>query len=100
MTDLGWAQCGGGLTAHLASGYNGRMSTAEVFAAALALPEEDRARLAQELAKSINGEGEVDKAWASEIERRVKEIREGTVELVDGEEVHRQIRARLAAKRR
>lgn len=38
-------------------------------------------------------------AWASEIARRVDEVRSGTAELVDADQVHAEIRARLAAKR-
>lgn len=35
---------------------------------------------------------EVENAWATEIERRRREIREGKVELVPGDEVRRKLR--------
>lgn len=41
---------------------------------------------------------EVDNAWDAEINRRVDEIRNGDIELVDGEETQRLIRQRLAAR--
>lgn len=45
-------------------------------------------------------QAEVDAAWDEEIDRRMDEILTGKVELVDGEETHRMIRAELAARRR
>lgn len=44
-------------------------------------------------------QAEVDAAWGEEIGRRVDEIASGKVELVDGEETLRMIRAELAARR-
>ena len=64
---------------------------------ALTLPDDDRAALADVLLRSLKrpaGE-EIDRLWAEEAERRVKEIDEGTVELLDGDEVLREARARL-----
>ena len=36
----------------------------------------------------------VDQAWTEEIERRVREIEEGKVELIPGEEVMKKLRSR------
>lgn len=74
------------------------MTTSDVREAALSLPLEDRARLARELLESL---GDVEdagaaEAWASAIERRVRGLHDGGVESVDGEDVHRAIRVRLA----
>ena len=54
-------------------------STAEVFEAALALPDEDRAKLADQLVASLDGalDPDAEAAWASEIERRLARIDAG-----------------------
>ena len=44
-------------------------------------------------------EGELSEAWASEISRRLQEIRDGTVELVSLDEVKRRIQEERAARR-
>lgn len=43
---------------------------------------------------------EIDEAWDDDIDSRLEEILTGKVELVDGEETRRMIRADLAAHRR
>ena len=69
----------------------------EVMRAALSLPPGDRAMLADHLLASLDGENqkEIDAAWADEVERRMKEIREGKVELIDGESVMKELRSQL-----
>lgn len=54
-------------------------STAEVFEAALALSDDDRAKLADKLVESLDGEADPDAggAWATEIERRLARIESG-----------------------
>lgn len=66
----------------------------ELSARAKALPAEDRARLAEELLESLQGEADVEAeaAWEREIERRVAEIESGAVHLVPAEEVHAEAR--------
>ena len=44
--------------------------------------------------------GEWEAAWAAEIDERVREIREGRVELIDGDTALAQVRAALAARRK
>jgi putative addiction module component (TIGR02574 family) len=44
-------------------------------------------------------ESELSEAWASEISRRLQEIRDGTVELVSYDEVKRRIQEERAARR-
>jgi putative addiction module component (TIGR02574 family) len=48
-------------------------STAEVFEAALALPDDERARLADKLVESLDGAADPDAsaAWPAEVERRL-----------------------------
>ena len=66
----------------------------ELSARARTLPSKDRARLAEELLDSLQGDydAEADTAWDLEIERRVAEIEAGTVKLVSAEDVHAEAR--------
>ena len=59
----------------------------KLLRAALSLPPAARAQLADELFASLDGENqkEIDAAWGEEAERRVREIKEGKVEPIDGE---------------
>jgi putative addiction module component (TIGR02574 family) len=56
-----------------------------------------RAQRADHLLASLDDENqrEIDDAWAEEVERRMKEIREGKVQLIDGETVMKELRSRL-----
>ena len=66
----------------------------ELSARAKTLPSHDRARLAEELLDSLQGDDdtEADAAWDREIERRVAEIEAGTVKLISAEDVHAEAR--------
>jgi putative addiction module component (TIGR02574 family) len=62
---------------------------------ALLLPAEERAHLAVELGASVQSEedpGDVEKAWAEEVERRIQGVSSGESELSDWATV----RARVA----
>jgi putative addiction module component (TIGR02574 family) len=65
----------------------------QVLQAALALPEEDRARLIDELSATL-GPGEddapLDEAWMAEIQRRSQESDAGQVRAIPWDEVRRQ----------
>jgi putative addiction module component (TIGR02574 family) len=69
----------------------------EILSAALELPPETRAILADQLLASLDGpnQREIDAAWAEEAERRMREIDEGQVEAIDGELVMQRLRARF-----
>jgi putative addiction module component (TIGR02574 family) len=68
----------------------------DVANAALALPPAARAMLAEDLVASLEAsQEEVDEAWRIEIQRRVKEIKEGKVQLIPGEQVMSELRAQL-----
>jgi putative addiction module component (TIGR02574 family) len=60
---------------------------------ALKLSDEEKRRLATRLLNSIDpadqelSSEDWDSAWSAELHKRVSEIREGTVELIDGDEV-------------
>lgn len=66
----------------------------ELSRRAKTLSAEDRARLAEEMLESLDGEAEAeaDPAWDREIERRVAEIESGAVALVASEDVHAEAR--------
>lgn len=63
----------------------------------LALPLEDRARLAEKLLESLENlsEQEFEQLWLDEAVRRAKEIDEGKVKLVSSEEFERRVQALL-----
>jgi putative addiction module component (TIGR02574 family) len=65
----------------------GRMSiSAEALLdSALKLPSEDRARIAAELIASLDGipEAGVEAAWDAEVERRIEQVDQGKVQLLD-----------------
>ncbi len=73
---------------------------AEVIAAGKALDADEREIAALALQYVENDEqAEIDAAWDEELDRRVEDILSGKVELVDGEETRRRVRAMLSARR-
>ncbi len=76
------------------------MSTEDLLAQALGLPRGDRARLADELLASLEEpEDDVAAAWASELQRRSRELADGTVERIPWETARAQILAELKQRR-
>lgn len=74
---------------------------------ALQLPDAERGKLAMQLLRTLDpeDEDEVSKdeweaAWSAEIDRRVREVDDGSAELLDGDEVLADARAWLDAQRR
>jgi putative addiction module component (TIGR02574 family) len=69
-----------------------------IIKAAVKLPQKDRLRVVEQLLNTLEPEAEqdVDAAWAAEIERRSREIKEGTVRLLPWKEV--KSRARKLAR--
>jgi hypothetical protein len=74
---------------------------------ALRLPDAERGKLAMQLLRTLEpeDEDEVSKedweaAWSAEIDRRVREVDDGSAELLDGDEVLAEARAWLDAQRR
>ncbi len=68
----------------------------EIISAALALPPGTRAMLAEHLLESLNDEDQkrIDALWAEEAVRRDKEMEDGLVAPIPGEEVMNRLRAR------
>ena len=68
----------------------------KIKTAALALPPDARAMLAEDLLESLDAEDQqtIDALWVEEAERRDKEIEEGVVIAIPGEEVMERLRSR------
>ena len=69
----------------------------EIETAALALPPEAREVLAEHLMASLNacGQEEIDPLFLEELERRSKEMDDGTVTPIPGEEVMARLLSRI-----
>jgi len=77
------------------------MNAKELLEAALALPAEERARLAHTLLGSLDGPPEAGcaEAWVAEIERRAQDLADGTVLPVDWDVARERIRRRRKEQR-
>lgn len=71
-----------------------------VLAEALELDDKERAELAAELIASLDGEPDegAEAAWATEIERRMADIDDGTATLTSWAEVERRIEEEILKK--
>jgi putative addiction module component (TIGR02574 family) len=78
------------------------MVAPDVLTEILRLPPEQRARLALELIRSLDGEPDADAAaaWDAEIERRGAEVDAGTAETMSLDEYRAHVRSRRAARTR
>jgi putative addiction module component (TIGR02574 family) len=82
-------------------GYDESMdSEKDIFAGAMALPVEKRARLAHELLASLDESADADaaEAWLAEIDRRAREVEEGTAKLEEWSTVRDRLTLRWASK--
>ena len=72
-------------------------TTAKIADQALALPCDERIALVDQLLASLNspGSAELEQAWIDEIENRIDQIDQGTVELIPGDEVMAEMRKRF-----
>ena len=72
----------------------------EIISAAMSLPPGTRAMLAEHLLDSLNGEDQkrIDALWAHEIERRIRDVDEGKVTPIPGDEVMDRLRSRRSRK--
>ena len=77
------------------------MSKDELLAQVLRLPRHERAKLAEELLSSLEEQDSeaVAAAWAPELERRSRELAEGTVEAVDWEPAKGELLKELGERR-
>lgn len=67
----------------------------QIEAAALSLPPDGRARLAERLLASLEDDPDVTVAWIAEARRRDAEIESGRVSPLPAEEVFAKARAKL-----
>ena len=74
------------------------MAVEKVMQEALALPSEDRARVLEALRESLEPDEAWEKAWATEVERRAKDLDEGLSRAVPAEEVFAKLRARFPSR--
>jgi putative addiction module component (TIGR02574 family) len=65
------------------------MTIDQLERALLELPAHERARLAERLISSLEEESEIERAWYREAERRLQELRAGSVREIPAEEVYR-----------
>ena len=71
--------------------------TDDLFDEAISLPVEERTLLVDKLLQSLNPAlSDIDKLWAEEAEKRLKEITEGSVKTIPGDEVFSKIRERFS----
>jgi len=72
-----------------------------IEAAAMKLSKRDRIHLAHRLAESVTHiSPEIERAWLDEVERRVSEIDAGVGELIPGDQVIRELRAKYPERHR
>lgn len=66
----------------------------------LALPVEHRLTLGEKLIESVEpfSNADVDDAWSDELKRRISEIENGQVECISSEDVHAEVRRRIASQ--
>lgn len=76
------------------------MAAPDVLSEILRLPAEERARLALELLRSLDGEpdGDAAGAWDAEIERRGAEVDAGIADTMTLDDYRAHVRARRAAR--
>jgi putative addiction module component (TIGR02574 family) len=76
------------------------MAASDVLTEILRLPVDQRAKLALELIRSLDDEGDADAttAWDDEIERRAAEVEAGTAETMTLDEYRAHVRARRAVR--
>jgi hypothetical protein len=79
----------------------------KVLEQALSLNEEERSELIARLLPTLEpDDGDVvadeewQAAWTAELDKRVSEVRDGSVELIDGNAVMQEVRRRLEAQRK
>lgn len=75
-----------------------RPTIAELASAAMRVPVDDRAELADRLIASLTGNKGYDPAWEAEMNRRIDEIKAGTEKTLSEEEFFEKLKARRAAR--
>lgn len=73
----------------------GSMSVEELESEALKLPPLERERLAIKLLSSVESRLDFEEEWIEEVERRARELDEGTVDTIPADQVIREALDRL-----
>jgi putative addiction module component (TIGR02574 family) len=69
------------------------MKTKDLIAEISDLPLEQRARIADQILKSLNAlDPDIEAAWVQEVEKRVEEYEQGKVKMIPAEEVLKNLR--------
>lgn len=69
------------------------MKTKKLIAEISELPVNKRAEIADEILKTLNRpDSEIEKAWAKEAQKRLKEADNGEVEPISGEQVMKELK--------
>jgi putative addiction module component (TIGR02574 family) len=63
------------------------MTIEQLEAEAMSLPQDERARLAQRLIASLDGDGGLEDAWSAEAERRLRALESGKAAEIPADEV-------------
>lgn len=71
------------------------MAVEKIVQEALALPSEERARVLEALQESLQPDEEWERAWATEVKRRAKDLDEGRSRAIPAEEVFAKLRAQF-----
>jgi putative addiction module component (TIGR02574 family) len=73
----------------------------ELLNTLMKLSTDDRARIARELLRSLDDaeDSDASAAWEQEVRRRSASVADGSAQLIDGEEVLKDIADRIAAIR-
>ncbi len=72
------------------------MNIKNLIEEAVSLPVEERALVVDSLLRSLNPPtSEIDKKWVDEAKRRLRELRQGRVNAIPGDEVFEKVWARL-----
>jgi len=75
---------------------NTTISYKQLEVGALDLPREDRSKLASRLLESLEEDDfELSPEWDAELDRRVKEMDEGTAEMISSEDFWKEINQRF-----
>jgi len=74
------------------------MTAEKLVSEALQMPTTMRAFVAERIIESLDFDSEIDLSpeWKAELDKRCREIDEGTVALIDGDEVFKKAYARLS----
>ena len=84
------------------------MNKAQLVEAVLHLPRQDRAEVITTVLRSLDGQmgepeltqGEWERAWGDELDRRIEQLETGEVTAIPGEQVFERLRARLSELKR